>query len=276
VSLLQRGSRGSAVGRWQAFLSARGFLRDAQDGIFGEQTARATARFQGSRRIQPDGVVGPATLRAASALGFNEEPIAAPPRPAPPQIEPAQPANDFFPPKPSFPPLVGDQGRRAVFGAFTFVPAPTAGNPEAIRLTDNWAATNIVSVDVPGLAGIPVGGTTRVSRGKMSFHRKAADQLVRLWRAWGDAGLLNRILTFDGAYNPRFQRRSTTRLSNHAFGSAFDINARQNPFQRPVAARGKEGCVLDLVALANEHGFFWGGHFSPNTDGMHFEIAKLF
>jgi len=29
------------------------------------------------------------------------------------------------------------------------------------------------------------------------------------------------------------------------------------------------------VPLANEHGFYWGGHFRHRPDGMHFEIAVL-
>jgi hypothetical protein len=37
---------------------------------------------------------------------------------------------------------------------------------------------------------------------------------------------------------------------------------------------GQKGCVRELVPIANEFGFYWGGHFS-RMDGMHFEIAKL-
>jgi hypothetical protein len=37
---------------------------------------------------------------------------------------------------------------------------------------------------------------------------------------------------------------------------------------------GEHGCLLELVPIANEHGFYWGGHFS-RKDGMHFEIAKI-
>jgi len=41
--------------------------------------------------------------------------------------------------------------------------------------------------------------------------------------------LLKHILTFDGAYTSRFIRCSNKTLSNHAFGTAFDINAGENP-----------------------------------------------
>jgi hypothetical protein len=256
-------------------LAARGWLVNAPDGIFGEQTLRGTQRFQSSRGLAADGVVGPATVQAARRLGFLDAAPSSPPVPEPPHIQPSTPSDDFFPPKPSFPPLVSDAERRAIFGNFGFVPAPTPSNPEAIKITDGWASTNIVSVNVPGLAGKPIGGVHATSSGKMSFHRKATAQLVSLWQAWGNAGLLDRILTFDGGYNPRFQRNSHVRLSNHAFGTAFDINAQYNPYLKPVALMGKKGTVVELVALANEHGFYWGGHFAPSTDGMHFEVAKL-
>jgi hypothetical protein len=274
MSTLQRGSRGQPVADWQAFLVKRGWLLSAADGIFGAQTVHGTQRFQSSRRLAADGVVGPATVQAARQLGFQDA-LPASSAPEPPRIQPSTASNDFFPPKPSFPPLVSDADRRTLFGNFAFTPAPTPSNPEAIKLTDGWASANIVSVTVPGLAGKPLGGLQATSRGKLSFHRKAATQLVGLWQAWGEAGLLDRILTFDGAYNPRFQRGSHTRLSNHAFGTAFDLNAQYNPFRKPVAASGKKGCLLELVALANQHGFYWGGHFAPTTDGMHFEVAQL-
>jgi len=38
---------------------------------------------------------------------------------------------------------------------------------------------------------------------------------------------------------------------------------------------GQKGSVRELVPIANENGFFWGGHFNDRLDGMHFEIAKI-
>jgi hypothetical protein len=37
---------------------------------------------------------------------------------------------------------------------------------------------------------------------------------------------------------------------------------------------GQKGSVRELVQIANNNGFYWGGHFS-RKDGMHFEIAKV-
>ncbi|WP_203423108.1 M15 family metallopeptidase [Sinorhizobium sp. BG8] len=109
----------------------------------------------------------------------------------------------------------------------------------------------------------------------MRFHRAAERQLTALWLEWESSGLLDRILTYDGAYVPRFQRKSKTKLSNHAFGTAFDINAAFNPLGAEPALMGQKGCIRELVSIANKHGFYWGGHFLVREDGMHFEVAKL-
>jgi len=180
------------------------------------------------------------------------------------------PTGAEFPPRPAFPPLVTTAQRQQLFGAFSFVADPQPGNREHIRITDDWAETNIIDVSIPvkhvaGKDGPLV----------MPFHRLAADQLVALWLEWERKGLLDRIVSFDGAFVPRFVRGSTTSLSNHAFGTAFDINAEFNNLGRTPAAVGAQGSVRELVPIANELGFFWGGHYNHRLDGMHFEVAKL-
>lgn len=95
-----------------------------------------------------------------------------------------------------------------------------------------------------------------------------------MWAAWGRKGLLKHILTWDGSFAARFIRCSTSSLSNHAFATAFDINADENPLGAEPALPGEKGCVFELVPVAHKFGFYWGGHFS-RRDGMHFEIAKV-
>ena len=69
-------------------------------------------------------------------------------------------------------------------------------------------------------------------------------------------------------------RGSRTTLSNYAWGTAFDINVPWNARGTVPALCGEKGSVRELVAIANEHGFYWGGHFS-RRDGMHFEVARV-
>lgn len=170
------------------------------------------------------------------------------------------------------------QQRVHTFGRFAFTHDPLEGNPEHVEIEHAWRRDNIVSVTVPQLAGrrVPV-------------NRHVAAQFLRLWAAWEAAGLRDRVLTFDGAFASRFKRFSGTlherlqksrlasgeSLSNHCFGTAFDINARWNRLGAEPAALGEHGCVLELVPLAEEFGFAWGGYFRSRKDPMHFESYRV-
>jgi hypothetical protein len=175
-----------------------------------------------------------------------------------------------FPPLPNFLPLVSTEDRQAIFGAFHFAPDPQPGNPEHIRVTDDWAHRNIKRVSIPVQHAFGKPGPFEID-----FHALAEAQLVALWLEWERQGLLDRVLTFGGGYVPRFMRKSRSRLSNHAFGTAFDINAAFNPMGARPALVGQKGSVRELVPIANKFGFFWGGHFKTRPDGMHFEVAEL-
>jgi len=262
MNVLRLGDRGPDVRQWQFFLIGQGIQAGTADGIFGEQTLLATQAFQQRHGLVPDGFVGNRTLGEAARLGFE---IAKDPAP------PTDPGGANFPPPPSFPAITSTTERQKLFGKFTFKHRPVPGNFENIEITDDFVAKNIVTVKIPQLVGV----RRAPSSGRVQFHRSAAAQLEALWAEWDTAGLLDRVLTFDGSFVPRFIRGSTTTLSNHAFGSAFDINADFNPLGAVPALVGKRGSVRELVQIANQHGFFWGGHFKGRKDGMHFEIAKL-
>jgi hypothetical protein len=65
-------------------------------------------------------------------------------------------------------------------------------------------------------------------------------------------------------------RGSTDKLSNHASGTAVDLNARLHPL-------GKRGTfpaekVPMIRALAKKYGLFWGGDYKNRADEQHFEI----
>jgi hypothetical protein len=259
LAALRVGMRGDRVLAWQTFLVGKGFDNGPIDGFFGEHTRDATKQFQAKYKLEEDGVAGRTTLLKAAALGFEliEEPA-------------EDNTSSNFPPRPNFPPLVRDDQRAAVFGRFEYVSAPTPDNPEAIRILGNWQKDNIVSVPLPQLHKA-LGGRTPQA---VPFHRLAAAQLQGLWKEWESAKLLDRVLTYEGSYVPRFVRGSRTTLSNHAFGSAFDINFKWNGLGKRPALVGEKGCVRELVQIAHRWGFYWGGHFT-RLDGMHFEIAFL-
>lgn len=260
MKTLRKNDQGNDVKKWQLFLIGQGHLRGAADGIFGEATEKASKAFQKKHQLSADGIVGNKTIGIAMSLGFDvvkypsDDPILQP----------------DFPPRPAFRALSTEQ-RHALFGTIQYKAAPTKQNPEAIIITNNWDKEHIVRVVVPQLIGI----TGAPASGKIPFHKDAVPQLLALWAAWEKAGLLPLVKTYAGSWNPRFARGSTTSLSAHAWGTAFDINVAWNGLGIIPPFIGKNGSVRELVPLANQYGFYWGGHFKSRPDGMHFEIAKI-
>ena len=256
MNVLKFGERGDDVRRWQYFLTGLQFEVGEVDGIFGEKTRHATIAFQRLHQLQPDGIVGNKTAGTAMALGFD-------------LLDDARDGmlGANWPPKPDFRPLLSHEARASMFGHFSYRPLPLPRNPENIEVLDGWIARNIVRVEVPQLIRIKGGAV-------VYFHRLAAGQLIRLWHQWEQAGLLHHVLTWGGAYAPRFVRGSRRILSNHAFGTAFDINYEWNRLGMLPALVGQRGSVRELVSIAHRNGFYWGGHFS-RSDGMHFEVAWL-
>jgi peptidoglycan hydrolase-like protein with peptidoglycan-binding domain len=249
MKLIKPSSQGLEVKHWQAFLKQHDFMLDDPTGVFDENTRLATAAFQASNNLNPDSEVGKNTLKAAAELGFVD--IFSP----------------NFPDVPPFTPLRTIADKASMFGRFDFRANPLPDNKENIEILGSWEDDNIVIIDIPQL--IPVKGNP-----KARFHKMVADKAIKLFADWENAGLADRILSWDGAYVPRFIRGSTTALSQHAFGSAFDINVEWNGLNAVPAAIGQKGAVRELVQIAHENGFFWGGHFS-RLDGMHFELAVL-
>lgn len=152
-----------------------------------------------------------------------------------------------------------------MFGKFSFTPAPIAGNPERIIVDPKWTRANIVTIEVP-----------QIGR-KTQMHKLAADDLTALFAAWEAAGLIDRVVTFNGGWVARYKRGKAGgndgALSNHSWGTAFDINAKWNGLGKTPAEIGTQGSVRDLVPIAESLGWAWGGRWKT-PDGMHFERCK--
>jgi peptidoglycan hydrolase-like protein with peptidoglycan-binding domain len=262
MKTLRRDLRGPEVERWQLFLLGQGFDVGAVDGEFGDKTFAATERFQRLQGLGIDGVVGPVTYGRAMQLGLD--PVA-PDKADTSKLGPNWPAPKRGLKSPS------DEVRVELFGTFRYEPAPTPGNPEGITILGTWQRDNLRQVAIPQLIGVPGAH----SKGHVTFHRAGTEALKSTFAAWEQAGLLHLLLSWAGSFNPRFIRGSRETLSNHAYGTAFDINAAWNPLGARPALVGKRGSVRELVPIAQDHGFAWGGHFKGRPDGMHFELVKV-
>jgi hypothetical protein len=125
-----------------------------------------------------------------------------------------------------------------------------------IRIAPDWVRRHIVSAEVPIL-------------GRVTCHRLIIPQLTAALHEIERAGLADVITTYDGCWVPRHMLWDANRgISRHAWGLAFDINARTNGYgARPT---------LDprVVEIFQRWGFKWGGDFST-PDGMHFELERV-
>jgi len=184
------------------------------------------------------------------------------------------PADNLTPIDLSLPPIpMSPLKRQQVFGRFAWSPDPIPGNAERIRIVGDWVAKNVVSVKIPQLEKLGIWPAVR-------FHRLGVNQLLSMWAAWEEAGLLDRVKTWNGSFATRFKRGKAGSariedLSNHAWATAIDINVAWNRLGDEPAELGKPGCVRELVPIAHRHGFVWGGHFLSRKDGMHWELGRL-
>lgn len=255
---LRIGVSGSDVEAWQNFLRGQGHDQLIADGVYNQATADSTSAFQMEKGLKIDGTVGPMTYAEALKDGFAV--IA---------DDDNSQAGPNWPSKPSFNPL-SSSDRELLFGKFSYVASGTAANPEAITITDSWASQNIVQVYIPQLEGL-VGAPKSC---KITLHKAVVDQFTGMFNDWEEAGLIDRLKSFAGSWAPRFVRGSRTYLSNHAWGTAIDLNAGWNALGATPALYGKPGCVRELVSIANARNIYWGGHFT-RLDGMHFESAGV-
>lgn len=267
---LRKGCVGSDVASWQNFLigyfmslgqSHNDLITDAD---FGTETEAHTRLFQKSVDLPQTGIVDKWTLVAAMQKGFgileDDPPVD--------KLDPLWPPNNY-----GLEPLSAID-KAELFGTFSYRPTPVAGCLEAITVT-NAKNFQVDWVEIPQLAGVEGAPSNR----KVQFNAKCKQQLLKLFKEWDDAGLRGHVLSWAGSYAPRFVRGSQVTLSSHAWGTAFDINAGWNPLGAQPALLGQKGSVRDLVEIAAQHGFYWGGWFgyvkNGRPDGMHFEVCKI-
>jgi hypothetical protein len=74
----------------------------------------------------------------------------------------------------------------------------------------------------------------------------------------------------DWGFAFRNVRGSTDRLSNHASGTAIDLNATKHVLGKIGTFPAEK--VPMIRALAKKYGLFWGGDYKNRPDEMHFEI----
>jgi D-alanyl-D-alanine carboxypeptidase/Putative peptidoglycan binding domain len=281
---LSRGGKNvpAEVQRWQYFLRKSGYAQAGKiDADFGTNTETATKFFQVNCGITPTGKVDLRTIERAATFGYvvvDDDYYAT--------------RQGDYPKPPTALTSPNSATRNRDFSCFKFLQRPLANRPDAEAMViqgscdgaiPDWTEANIVRVEVPQLT-FAIGYT-----GSIRVHRNAAEAIQALFANWEREGLLHLILSYEGCFVPRYKRKHAPpglgghtvkkssdvgSLSNHSFGSAFDINYTDNQLGTEPAACGMRGSVRELVDAATAAGIYWGGFFS-NKDGMHFEISEL-
>ncbi len=284
---LKRGGENAPleVQRWQYFLLRQNISQVGSiDGQFGAKTEDSTKIFQLQNGLPITGELDDGTLTVAATRRYtirsdnyyDDKKTAA---------YPSVPKNITSP---------SNADRNNALGCFIFRQLPLASRSDKDEIVpkgscdgsvSDWRKANILDIEIPQLR-FAVG-----YRGYFTCHKVAAPYIKALFEEWERLDLLHLIRTFDGSYNPRYKRKQSPgpqghgdkrsnqvdELSNHAFASAFDVNASDNPYGHIPALCPERGCTRELVDAANNSGFFWGGHFKSikSKDGMHFEYAAL-
>lgn len=224
-SKLQKGSSGENVKTLQSRLRELGYYGGSIDGEFGPITERGVLLFQRAQGLKEDGIVGSKTW---AALELKDEPI-----------------NDSRAPK---------RPRN-----YTEVKA-IFGDP----LAAGWQGANLAFCEVaPTLKAFPIkkGSTAR----GFYCHKLLVPVFQAVFDEIALSGLTEEIKTFDGCFNIRKIRGSSTTMSLHSWAIAIDLNYKGNEL-----GNAKPEMDSKVIAIFKKHGFYWGGNFK-RKDGMHFE-----
>jgi hypothetical protein len=112
-------------------------------------------------------------------------------------------------------------------------------------------------------------------------HRKCAEALgAWLDQVWLNAGKKQFVISawgmssFSGDFVVRTKRGGST-PSMHSFGCAWDFDAPRNGFKDHSPHFATEAIHDAVVKPFLELGGVWGGDWKTNTDGMHFQFARV-
>jgi hypothetical protein len=114
---------------------------------------------------------------------------------------------------------------------------------------------------------------------KIYCNKIIMEDLCKVFNDLVRTKLINEIISYDGCFNPRYIRGLEHKkiLSNHAFGTALDFNASQNPLGRSreeCIAAGLKPFTTQFIQVWGEYNFLSGEKFR-RKDLMHFEYNKF-
>ena len=156
----------------------------------------------------------------------------------------------------------------SAMGATPTPPPPAPKPPEApvAATSQNGYTANTASL----MQQFTVPGTDR----KVTLRKGAPGQLLVTFAAWFDKNIesVDGGILDDWGYANRPIRGSTTGLSNHASGTALDINAPRHPLGKAGTFTPAQAAKIRAELKRYDGAIRWGGDYSGRKDEMHFEI----
>jgi hypothetical protein len=139
---------------------------------------------------------------------------------------------------------------KVLFGEFAAHPEP--GDEAFLVIDPAWEDEHLATREVPIL-------------GTVTCNQALFEPLVGALEQLESEGLDGFVHSYDGCYAARtIARTPTAPPSQHAYGAAIDINAKENPFG------GEPSMDPRVVRVFERWDFVWGGQFLI-PDGQHFE-----
>ena len=207
------------------------------DADFGINTERATSIFQFKMGLPNTGKLDRPTLDVAETLGYKVQPN---------NYYQSKPVD--FPSRPTSLSSPANASRNRDFTCFKFMQLPRNRRPDDESIVQkgscdgrepDWAAAHIVTIPIPQL------DFAKGYDGRFRCHKKAAPIFAALFAKWEAENLLHLIRSYEGCFVARYIRGNSPGpdghglknssdvgvLSNHSFGSTFDINFVDNQRQ---------------------------------------------
>lgn len=277
-------NRASDVLKVQEALKDQGVSAGPLDGICGRRTIAAIERFQAGFLHRPDGRVdlnGPTRRRLDHAHARSAQ------RSPPPSQRPIGQARISMPvhradgtetPAPRLP------AAAAYWRQDTPLPAPGTVNrgvlspssAEQVARFGGMPSSRMSQKDGPitNPTLLAMIATEDVGPFRATGLRMALASLRSIFaEVRRELPDLHPLIETAGMKVNRLQRGSTTKVSNHAWGSAIDLKiaGKLVPFGAPNSIRGIDA----LVPYFNRAGWYWGGGYRrARADAMHFECGS--
>lgn len=142
------------------------------------------------------------------------------------------------------------------------------------RTLSDFQKKNMILVDFSKFRKV-----NKILPDKIYCNKIIVNDLFKVFEQLQKDKLIAEIKSYDGCFNPRYIRGMEAKkiLSNHAYGTALDFNAIDNPLGKTRLENIESKLhpwSSDFIAVWEKYNFINGYRFQRG-DGMHFEYTNI-